>query len=153
MSTIIAESYSMEIKAWQKLITFYTSQLDGLKHKLFQAVKAPILIRDSARLETYQVHIIALQDFLFELEEAIQNQLVQLDTKYLFDDLQKNESIEHQQLLLRYKIYAAEKKYLSFRYTLSQYLISIFEVVILTKLNNHLPNLRSIGRRSTNIAV
>ncbi len=153
MSTIIADAYTLEIKSWQKLITFYKFQLDALKYKLFQAFKAPVLIRDSARLEAYQVHIIALQDFLFELEEAIRQQIIQIDSKYLFDDLQKNELIEHQQLLLRYKIFTVEKKYLSFRYTLSQYLISIFEVVILNKLNGHLPNLRSFSRRSTNITV
>lgn len=150
---MIAESYSLEIKAWQKLIEFYQFQLHTLKHKLFQAVKAPVLIRDSARLETYQVYIIQLQDFLYQIEQDIQLQNEKIDTTYLFDDLQKNESIEHHQVLLRHKMYTAEKKYLSFRYALSQYLISIFEVVILNKLNGHLPNLRSIGRGSTNIAI
>lgn len=153
MSTIIAESYTLELKAWLKIILFYKNQLDALKIKLFQAIKVPVLIRDGARFETYQVHIIELQDFFFELEEAILQQLKQIDTKYLFDDTRKNEGIERQQLLLRYKVYAAEKKYLSFRYTLSQYLISIFEIVILSKLNYHLPNLRSIASRPTNIAI
>lgn len=64
MSTIVAEAYVLELKAWLKLIAFYNNQLEILKHKLFQAIKAPILIRDGARLETYQVHIIMLQDFL-----------------------------------------------------------------------------------------
>ena len=71
----------------------------------------------------------------------------------MFDDMQKNEAIEHRQILLRYKLYTAEKKYLSFREVLSQYLISIFELVILAKLNNRLPDLRSTGRRPTNITV
>jgi hypothetical protein len=153
MSTIIAETYILELKAWQKMLTFYNNQLAALKYKLFQAVKAPILLRDGARFETYQVHIIALQDYFFDIEESIQQQLELIDTKYFFDDVFKNESIEHQQLLLRYKMYNSEKKYLSFRYTLSQYLISIFEVLILNKLNNHLPNLSPIGRRFTNITV
>ncbi len=153
MSTIIAESYTLELKAWLKIILFYKNQLDALKIKLFQAIKVPVLIRDGARFETYQVHIIELQDFFFELEDAILQQLKQIDTKYLFDDTRKNEGIERQQLLIRYKVYAAEKKYLSFRYTLSQYLISIFEIVILSKLNYHLPNLRSIASRPTNIAI
>lgn len=152
MSTIVAEAYVLELKAWLKLITFYNNQLEVLKHKLFQAIKAPILIRDGARLETYQVHIIALQDFFFDIEESIQHQLEQIDVKYLFDDTRKNQAIEHQQIFIRYKLYTAEKKHLKFRYALSQYLISIFEIVILTKLNKGLPGLRSINR-PTNITV
>lgn len=153
MSTIIAESYNLELKAWLKLLGFYKNQLDGLKHKLFQAIKVPVLIRDSARLETYQVHISALQDFFYDIEESIQHQINQIDTSYLFDDIQKNEAIEHQQILLRYKMYNAEKKHLSFRYILSQYLISIFEVVILAKFKTHLPKMHSTIHRSANIAV
>jgi hypothetical protein len=149
----MAEIYILELKAWQKMISFYNNQLSTLKYKLFQAAKAPILIKDGARLETYQVHIIALQDYFFDIEESIQHQIEQIDTKYFFDDVFKNEVLEHQQLLLRYKMFSSEKKYLSFRYTLSQYLIGIFEVVILAKLNSHLPDLRSISRRFTNIAV
>lgn len=153
MSTIIAESYNLELKAWLKLIGFYKDQLDGLKHKLFQAFKVPVLIRDGARLETYQVHISALQDFFYDVEEAIEQQLTQIDKRYLFDDIRKNEAIEHQQLLLRYRIASIEKKYLIFRSTLAQYLISIFEVVVLAKLNSHLPKLRPMGHRSANITI
>lgn len=153
MSTIMAESYLLELKAWLKIITFYRNQTDIFKHKLFQAVKVPILIKDSARLESYQVHIISFQDFLFEMEELILKQIEEIDIKYLYDDFHKNESVEHNQILLRYKMYTTEKKYLSFRNALSQYLISIFELVILSKLNNGVSNLHPIKRRSTNIAV
>lgn len=153
MSTIIADSYALELKAWLKIISFYKNETEIFKHKLFQAVKVPMLIKDSARVETYQVHMIAFQDFLFELEESILGQLEQIDIKYLFDDMQKNEAIEHQQILLRYKMYTTERKYLSFRNALSLYLISIFELVIISKLNRGLPNLHPIARRSTNVAV
>ncbi len=153
MSTILAESYLLELKAWLKIISFYKNQIEVFKHKLFQAVKVPVLIKDSARVEAYQVHLIAFQDFLFEIEESILSQIEEIDVKYMFDDMQKNEAIEHRQILLRYKLYTAEKKYLSFREVLSQYLISIFELVILAKLNNRLPDLRSTGRRPTNITV
>ena len=153
MSIIIAEAYTLELKAWLKMLVFYKKQLETLKQKLIQAIKVPILIRDMARLETYQVNMISLEDFFFEIEEAIQQQLEQIDTKYLFDDVSKNQIIERQQLLIRHKLFFAEKKYLSFRFTLSQYLISIFEVVILARMSNHLPNLSSVGRRSTNIAI
>lgn len=153
MSTIMAESYLLELKAWLKIITFYRNQTDIFKYKLFQAVKVPILIKDSARLESYQVHIISFQDFLFEMEELILKQIEEIDIKYLYDDFHKNESVEHNQILLRYKMYTTEKKYLSFRNALSQYLISIFELVILSKLNNGVSNLHPIKRRSTNIAV
>ena len=153
MSTILAESYLLELKAWLKIISFYKNQIEVFKHKLFQAVKVPVLIKDSARVEAYQVHLIAFQDFLFEIEESILSQIEEIDVKYMFDDMQKNEAIEHRQILLRYKLYTAEKKYLSFREVLSQYLISIFELVILAKLNNRLPDLRSAGRRPTNITV
>ncbi len=153
MSTIIAESYILELKAWLTLISFYKNQTDSFKHKLFQAIRVPMLIKDSARLEAYQVHLMAFQDFLFEMEDAILCHIKQIDIKYIFDDMQKNESIEHQQILLRYKMYTAEKKYFSFRNALSQYLISIFELVILSKLNNGLPGLHPVGRRSANITV
>lgn len=110
MSTIIAETYILEIKAWQSLIMFYKKQLDVLKHKLYQAFKTPVLIKDSARLENYQVHIIAIQDYLYEIETSIQKQYDKIDSYYLFDDLNKNEIIEREQLLLRYKMYITEKK-------------------------------------------
>lgn len=153
MSTIIAETYILEIKAWQSLIMFYKKQLDVLKHKLYQAFNTPVLIKDSARLENYQVHIIAIQDYLYEIETSIQKQYDKIDSCYLFDDLNKNEIIEREQLLLRYKMYITEKKYLRFRYNLSQYLISIFEDIILFKFKSNLFKISSNHRRSTNITV
>lgn len=153
MSSIIAETYILEMKAWQKLIVFYKMQLDMLKHKLFQAFKTPDLIKDSARLENYQVHIIRIQDYLYEIETAIQRQYDEIDNSYLFDDLNKNEIIEREQLLLRYKMFIAEKKYLRFRYNISQYLISIFEEIILFKFQRNLFKISSNYRRSTNITI
>lgn len=83
MSTIIAETYILEIKAWQSLIMFYKKQLDVLKHKLYQAFNTPVLIKDSARLENYQVHIIAIQDYLYEIETSIQKQYDKIVEKTL----------------------------------------------------------------------
>lgn len=152
MSTIVADTYVLELKAWLKLIRFYNEQIDLMKHKLFQAIKAPILIKDIARLETYQVQIMTFEDFFYEVEESMKQQIENIDKNYLFDDLIKNQEIEHQQVFIRYKIYAIEKKYLKFRYSLSQYLISIFEIVVLAKLSIGLPSFKTVSR-PTNITV